>query len=336
VFVLARIVAPDLLASAVGIGVAAAANFLVQDRLVFRARRASLAVPVVSTERPSFGVVNGTAAPRAVMNDQRVTPRRCHASPVKQPATGDGRADAGRRALARVGVVIPVYNEERVLPASIHRLHAFLAEHLRHDWRIVIADNASTDQTLAVAGALGRSLDRVAVLHLDQKGRGRALKAAWLGSDADVVSYMDVDLSTDLGAYPALVGGIIEGRCDVAAGRRLGTGARVEHRRLLRESTSRGHNLLIALAFRPHFTDAQCGFKALSRQAARDLLPRVENDEWFFDTELLLLADKRGYRITQIPVHWVDDPDSRVNVTKTAIEDLKGLWRLKRTGLRPG
>ena len=144
---------------------------------------------------------------------------------------------------------------------------------------------------------------------------------------------MDVDLSTDLSAYPPLIEAIASDGAGLATGRRLGAGARVEQRRILREITSRGYNLLIALAFRPHFTDAQCGFKAISRQAAQQLLPQVENSAWYFDTELLLLAERHGFRVAQIPVHWVDDPDSRVNVTRTAMDDLKGLWRLKRSGL---
>jgi glycosyltransferase involved in cell wall biosynthesis len=235
-------------------------------------------------------------------------------------------------AATRVDAVIPVYNEQHVLERSITTLHAFLDEHLPYDWRIVIADNASTDDTLKVAQRLGEQLRRVNVLHLAQKGRGRALRAAWLGSDADVVSYMDVDLSTDLVAYPPMIRAIAEEGYDVATGRRLGRGARVERRKLQREITSRGYNLIIKLGFRTHFTDAQCGFKAVSRRAADALVPLIRDNEWFFDSELLILAEKKGYRIKQIPVHWIDDPDSRVKVVDTAIKDLRGLWRLKRAG----
>jgi len=235
-------------------------------------------------------------------------------------------------ATIRVDAVIPVYNEEHVLERSVTTLHDFLTSRLPYDWRIVIADNASTDDTLGVANRLSERYPRVEAIHLDQKGRGRALKRAWLESRADVLSYMDVDLSTDLNAYPPLVRAIAEGRADITTGRRLGKGARVEGRKLLREITSRGYNLIIKAGFRTRFRDAQCGFKAISREAADALLPLVQNNEWFFDTELLIIAEKKGYRIRQIPVHWVDDPDSRVNVSKTAMEDLRGLWRLKRSG----
>lgn len=236
------------------------------------------------------------------------------------------------RAHVRVDAVIPVYNEAHVLEKSVATLSAFLTAHLPYDWRIVVADNASTDRTLAVAERIAHENRRVTVLHLDQKGRGRALKAAWLASDADVLSYMDVDLSTDIRAYPALVRAIAEEGYDVATGSRLAPGSRTT-RGLKREILSRGYNLLIKAAFRTHFSDAQCGFKAISRKAARELLPRIENNEWFFDTELLILAERHGYRVKDLPVRWVDDPDSRVDIRKTVLEDLQGLWRLKRAGL---
>jgi glycosyltransferase involved in cell wall biosynthesis len=232
----------------------------------------------------------------------------------------------------RVDAVIPVYNEAHVIEKSVATLSAFLENNLPYDWRIVVADNASTDATLQVAKTIADDNRRVNVLHLDQKGRGRALKAAWLASDADVLSYMDVDLSTDIRAYPALVRAIAEQGYDLATGSRLARGSRTT-RGLKREVISRSYNVIIKLGFRTKFSDAQCGFKAISRNAAQKLLPRVENNEWFFDTELLILAERRGYRIKDIPVRWVDDPDSRVDVPKTVMEDLRGLWRLKRSGL---
>ena len=232
----------------------------------------------------------------------------------------------------RVDAVIPVYNEAHVLEKSVATLSEYLERSLPYDWRIVVADNASTDATLTVATRIGNENRRVNVLHLDQKGRGRALKAAWLGSEADVLSYMDVDLSTDIRAYPALVRAIAEEGYDVATGSRLAKGARTK-RSLKRDTLSRGYNLLIKTAFRTRFSDAQCGFKAVSKRAARALLPRVENNEWFFDTELLILAERGGYRVKDIPVRWLEDTDTRVNIRKTVIEDLQGLWRLKRAGL---
>lgn len=231
--------------------------------------------------------------------------------------------------LAKVDVVIPVYNEEHVLEKSVTALREFLAANLPHSWRIVVADNASTDGTLALAERLAEQHDDVSPLHIPQKGRGRALRAAWLDTHADVLTYMDVDLSTDLTYFPPLVAAIAEEGYDVATGSRLAKGAQTT-RSFRREFISRSYNLLIRALFFTRVADAQCGFKAISRQAAQELVPLIENEEWFFDTELLLLAQKGGYRVKEIPVRWIEDPDTRVNVRKTVMEDLKGLARMRR------
>jgi glycosyltransferase involved in cell wall biosynthesis len=226
-----------------------------------------------------------------------------------------------------VEVVIPVYNEQAALEPSIRRLHAFLSANLRWPWRIVVADNASTDATLAIARRLAYELEPVHVLHLDQKGRGRALRAAWSQSPADILCYMDVDLSTDLRALPPLLAGLVSGHCEVAIGSRLAPGARVL-RSPKRELISRAYNRILRLALRVRFSDAQCGFKAIRAEAARALLPGVRDQEWFFDTELLVLAQRRGMRIGEVAVDWVEDPDSRVDIPSAALADLRGVLRL--------
>jgi glycosyltransferase involved in cell wall biosynthesis len=229
--------------------------------------------------------------------------------------------------LSSVDIVIPAYNEEKDLPRSVAVLWDFLNEHLPYQWQIVIADNGSTDKTLAVAQALSQQYPRVAYVHLDQKGRGRALRRAWLGSRADAVSYMDVDLSTKLDAFPNLIKALDEGY-GVAIGSRLMRGSKVR-RSLKREITSRGYNLLIKIMFWPSFSDAQCGFKAVRRDVVQDIVPLTRDNAWFFDTELLLLAQRRGYRIKEVPVEWVEDAGSTVKIAKTAWEDIKGLLRLR-------
>ena len=231
-----------------------------------------------------------------------------------------------------VDIVIPVYNEERALPISIPSLCRYLESYVPYQWSVTIADNASVDRTLEVANELSAADPRVRVLHLDQKGRGRALKAAWLASEADIVSYMDVDLSTNLSSFMPLIAPLATGHSEVAIGSRLSKGA-VVTRQWKREVISRTYNLMIKLAFRNRFSDAQCGFKALTQQAAQSLLPQVENNEWFFDTELLLLAEERGLRIHEVPVDWVEDLDTRVKIVSTAMEDLKGLWRVRKQRL---
>ena len=230
--------------------------------------------------------------------------------------------------MATVDVVIPVYNEEVALSGSVAKLRAFLQENLALPWTIVIADNGSIDHTLAVAQKLAGQYLGVTYIHLPEKGRGRALRKAWLESTADIVSYMDVDLSTDLKAFPPLVTAIAEEGYDVAIGTRLASQSQTK-RSLKREFISRCYNLLVKAMFFTRFSDAQCGFKALSRKAVQELVPLIENQEWFFDTELLILAEKKGYRVKEIPVEWVEDPDTRVKIRKTVMEDLKGLWRLR-------
>jgi putative flippase GtrA len=226
-------------------------------------------------------------------------------------------------------VVIPVYNEETDLPGCVRRLHEFLAFEVPYRSRITIADNASTDDTLGVAQQLAAELADVDVLHLDAKGRGGALYAAWMSSPADVVAYMDVDLSTDLSALMPLVAPLISGHSDVAIGSRLAASSRVV-RGPKREFVSRSYNLILRSALGAKFSDAQCGFKALRADVARQLLPLIADTGWFFDTELLVIAERAGLRIHEVPVDWVDDPDSRVDILGTAIEDLKGCWRVGR------
>ena len=227
----------------------------------------------------------------------------------------------------RIDIVVPVYNEEVALEDSVRRLHAFLSGEMPYAWRIVIADNASTDATLAIARALAVELDDVTVLHLEHKGRGRALRAAWTVSDAEVLCYMDVDLSTDLRALLPLVSPLVSGHSELAIGSRLTAGALVV-RGAKREVISRCYNRLLRWALRARFSDAQCGFKAIRADAARRLLPDVQDQGWFFDTELLVLAQRRGLRIHEVAVDWIDDPDSRVDLVSTALTDLRGVGRL--------
>jgi glycosyltransferase involved in cell wall biosynthesis len=231
--------------------------------------------------------------------------------------------------MATVDVVLPVYNEEHVLERSVRALHLFLTDSLPHEWRIVIADNGSRDRTQAVAKRLATELANLDVLHIPEAGRGRALTRAWLQSEADVLTYMDIDLSTDLEAFPPLVAAVANQGYDVAAGTRIGAGTETT-RSLKREVLSRGFVFLINLAFGTRLRDTQCGFKAISRNAAHKLLPLVQDTGWFWDTELLLLAAKSGWRVTFVPVRWVEDTDSRVKVVSTVWRDLKGLARMRR------
>lgn len=228
-----------------------------------------------------------------------------------------------------VEIVIPVYNEERTLVTNVELLLRFLESEFPFPFRVVIADNASTDGTRRLADTLVTRHDEVGSLHLDRKGRGLALRSAWLVSNADVVSYMDVDLSTNLESLLPLVAPILSGHSELAIGTRLAHHAHVR-RRVKRELLSRGYNGLIRAGFHAGFSDAQCGFKAIRADVARRLVPAVRDDGWFFDTELLLLAEYNGLRIHEVPVDWIEDLDSRVDLVPTIGADLRGLWRLRR------
>ena len=226
-------------------------------------------------------------------------------------------------------LVIPVYNEEQDLAASVQRVHDYLSSAFPWTFRITIADNASTDGTWLVAQVLENRLEHVRAVHLADKGRGRALRSVWLASDAAVLAYTDVDLSTDLAGLLPLVAPLVTGHSDLSIGSRLARGARVV-RGPKREVISRSYNVLLRGLLHARFSDAQCGFKAIRADSAQALLPLVEDNNWFFDTELLVLAERGGLRIHEVPVDWVDDPDSRVDIVATALEDLRGIVRMGR------
>lgn len=228
-----------------------------------------------------------------------------------------------------VDVVIPVLNEAHVLEKSVETVIAYLCSHVACQWQVVIVDNGSTDGTQNVARRLCEREPRVRFIHLLQRGRGRALRQAWLQSKADVVCYMDVDLSTRLDHLPALIEAVAGGEYDVATGSRLMGDSRTT-RSVKRELISRIYNVFLKAILATRFSDAQCGFKAVSRRAVEAIVPQIEDQSWFFDTELLVLAEKQGYRIKDIPVVWIEDDDSRVKIFQTGWEDIKGIFRLRR------
>lgn len=224
-------------------------------------------------------------------------------------------------------IVVPVFNEESVLEKSITELANYLHNEISVTWQITIADNASTDKTPAIAASLADRMSNVTYRRLDVKGRGWALRDAWSSSTAEVLAYVDVDLSTDLAALPPLVAPLLSGHSDISIGTRLGRSSRVS-RGTQREFISRSYNFLLKRTMQVRFSDAQCGFKAIRADVAKRLLPHIGDNGWFFDTELLIIAERSGLRIHEIPVDWVDDPDSRVDIMQTAVDDIRGLIRL--------
>lgn len=244
--------------------------------------------------------------------------------PARQPWSS---AETAPLSSVTVDIAIPVRNEERALPGCVAVLHDYLTERMPFDWSITIVDNASTDSTRIVAKRLAKQWSRVRVVYLEQQGKGNAVRAAWLSSPATVVAYMDVDLSTGLDALVPLVAALAAGHSDLAIGSRLAPGARTV-RGAKREVISRGYNALVRLTHGATFRDAQCGFKAARAEVVRPLLRRVEDDTWFFDTELLLVAEHNGLRVLELPVDWVEDVDSRVSVGGTVATNARGLFRV--------
>ncbi|WNG86188.1 bifunctional glycosyltransferase family 2/GtrA family protein [Mycobacterium sp. ITM-2016-00317] len=262
----------------------------------------------------------------AGMTDTVLEPARADRPFAARPNAAVAARAAGVPVL---DVVVPVYNEQAALAESVHRLHRYLRDCVPVPARITIADNASVDDTPRIAADLARELPGVRVVRLQEKGRGRALHRVWAESDAAVLVYMDVDLSTDLAAIAPLVAPLISGHSDLAIGTRLARGSRVR-RGPKREIISRCYNLILKSTLAAGFSDAQCGFKAIRADVAAQLLPYVEDTGWFFDTELLVLAERSGLRIHEVPVDWVDDTDSRVDIVATAAADLRGIGRLLR------
>jgi putative flippase GtrA len=245
-------------------------------------------------------------------------------------AASGRRDDIGAGAVGPVlDVVVPVHNEQVDLEPCIRRLYSYLSSQLPYSFRVTVADNASVDATPEIAARLAHELPGVRAVRLNQRGRGLALQAVWSASDATVLVYMDVDLSTDLAALPPLIAPLLSGHSDLAIGSRLARGARVV-RGAKREFLSRSYNLMLRGTLAARFSDAQCGFKAIRADVACRLLPLVQDTGWFFDTELLILAQRAGLRIHEVPVDWVDDPDSRVDIPATVRADLLGVLRLGR------
>ncbi|MFH8080300.1 MAG: glycosyltransferase family 2 protein [Candidatus Aenigmatarchaeota archaeon] len=227
----------------------------------------------------------------------------------------------------KVCVTLPVYNEEEQLESSVKKVLE-ICERNYKDFEILIADNASTDRTLEIAKRLSKTYEKVKYIHLPQKGRGRALKAAWQHTDADIMCYMDIDLSTDLKHLKELTDAIEQGY-DVAFGSRHSEGS-ILKRSLKRDILSKGYVFLVKMFLGTKYNDYQCGFKAVNRKIVKELIPKIKDNEWFFDTELIVKADKYGYKLKEIPVKWIEDKGSTVNIKKTVVNYIRNIFRLRR------
>ena len=228
-----------------------------------------------------------------------------------------------------IDIVLPVLNEAHIIEASISKLHKYLTDNLPYRWQIIIADNGSSDGTYQIAQQLTKRWSGVRLVRLNERGRGLALKTVWQKSKADILAYMDIDLSTNLDSFMPMISPLITGDVGLATGSRLMKESRTT-RGFKREIISRCYNRIIRTTMKTNFVDAQCGFKAIRRDLAQKLLPHIKDKAWFFDTELLVKAEYEGYKIHEEPVKWVEDADSRVRIVETAADDIKGLSRVRK------
>ena len=234
-----------------------------------------------------------------------------------------------------INITFPVYNEEKVLEQKIKKFYNFLKNNkkFKYKFEIIISDNKSTDRTKIIGKKLEKKYNEIKYLRVERKSRNYAIKKSWLSSKAEIVSYMDIDLSTDLKYFIPMINMLIEEKYELVVGNRLGKNSKVLNRNLKREILSRGYNLLLRIIFFHKIKDHQCGFKGMYKSSFVDLnknIKDIKEEIWFFDTELILRAVRNKMKIGEIDVKWTDDLDSSVNVIKAIIEDLKGIYRVKK------
>jgi len=231
-----------------------------------------------------------------------------------------------------IEITIPILNEETTLVEQVRKIHDFIEKNL-HDLgsvKLILVDNGSTDRTPEIARALVKELHSVEYLRLELRGVGRALKASWTRSKADVVGYMDLDLATDLSHLRPALDKIISNTAEIVTGSRLAQGAKVIGRKPLRTFTSICLNYIVKLIFSTSFSDGMCGFKFLQRSILERLMEAgAQSDGWFFATEILIAGEHQKYKVVDLPVTWSDDPNSKVKITSLAIEYLKAMLILR-------
>ena len=232
--------------------------------------------------------------------------------------------------MMNVELIFPVLNEANSLRAQLEKVRGFVSKNLQYSFNITVVDNGSTDETKLVIKKMIKEKIVDKYIHLSERGRGRAIKTAVDKSKSEIVAYMDIDLSTDLKFLIPLIDSIYKYGYDISIGSRLSKGSKVIGRKMIREITSRSYNFIIKLFFPfSGIDDMQCGFKAFKRTRINQIINNVSNDKWFFDTEFIIMARSENLKIDQIPVVWVDDPNTSVNILTTAIEDLIGLIKLR-------
>ncbi len=228
-------------------------------------------------------------------------------------------------------IVIPTYNEERIIKQNIDQLFDFCENNLqKYKWRIIVADNGSTDRTIKIVKEQKQKYSNLEYFHLSQLGKGLAIKKAWQDYIADVNIFMDADLATELKFTPTLIKGIAEEKYDLIIGSRYHKQSKCK-RPLMRSVCSKSYNFILKMLFNIKLTDTHCGFKALSKPAVQKIIPKIKNNGLFFDTELLILARHYNLNIKEIPVNWTEEKGrkTKVKILRTALDYLKEIVKLK-------
>lgn len=225
-------------------------------------------------------------------------------------------------------IAIPCYNEEKIIKKNILILLEFCDQNLKQDFTIIIADNNSNDQTKQIIKGLEN--EKIKYIFIPRKGKGLAIETAWQSQDSDIYVFMDADLAADLNALPELIRQIKQGY-DICIGSRFHKLSKVK-RGIIRKIFSHGYSFLFKIILNSKINDAPCGFKAINRKARQNILPQVRNKEWFFDSELLILAEKQNYKIKEIPIKWEEPKHrkSRAGITSIIREYLKMLLKTRK------
>ena len=226
----------------------------------------------------------------------------------------------------RIEITIPTYNEGKIIEKNIDKLFNFL-DNSKLDYNVTIANNASKDNTLIIAKKLARKYKKLIVYHTDKPGRGNALKEVWKKSKADILCYMDADLSTDLPHLNSMVE--LFPKYDIVLGNRLSKYSRT-NRRIYRTLLSKGYNKIAKYILRIKTNDLQCGFKGIKKKVFMDIVNYTSDDNWFFDSQLIVWGEKKGYKIAEIPIKWIERKASKVKIRSTVTNYLKNLWKLRK------
>jgi len=230
-----------------------------------------------------------------------------------------------------ISIAVPTFNEEKIIEQRINQLFDFCENNLKkYKWRIIVADNGSTDRTIKIIRKQKQKYSKLEYFHLKKLGKGLAIKKAWQDYLADVNIFMDADLATELKFTIPLINGITEEKYDLTIGSRYHKQSKCK-RSLIRSMCSKFYNFILKIFFNIKLTDTHCGFKALSKSAVQRIIPKIKNNGLFFDTELLVLARYYNLKIKEMPVNWEDKNErkTKIKIIKTGLKYLKEIIKLK-------